>query len=375
MAPRSRALVVRASSLSQVLLVSMIMVMRQIFRSQPELEQTAPLIDQVPVFQLATPTNGTVPRRYEEFSAVNCSSPERFRALQSKPFIKFVTAKFGYGGKFKDEVLMQRQRAIDSFAWLGEENAVGMYEIPDRWRQDFPNHTQFLDNPGHESATGGGWWFWKSVVILEELEALQDGDLLFYADNDQLALWMSALSDFLWYMMEHPQYDWALPRWGGGCTEEVFTKYDVFVAHCGSANIDRTQLRKAFHSTQFEAGIHVIRNSPKTRQFARQWKSMTINYHAISDEPSYLPNYAGFQEHRRDQSLLNLLIKCTYRVGLAFTRVPHSCGWLNGPCEIDFTFLKLPFKKSDNLIAIQKKTSTKWAELRDIHEIKSVTTG
>jgi hypothetical protein len=55
-----------------------------------------------------------------------------------------------------------------------------------------------------------------------------------------------------------------------------------------------------------------------------------MDYHSILDEPSYLCNHEGFQEARRDQSLLNMLLKCTFQVGLLYTEIPHHCGWLFG---------------------------------------------
>ena len=307
---------------------------------------------------------GTVPRRYEGFQQnLNCSSSERYRALLPDQHVKFVTAKFGYRNKFKKEVLERRQQAVDTFEWLSDDNAVGLYKVPDRWRHEFPNHTQFLDDREHASATGGGWWFWKSLVILEQLETLEDGDLLFYADHDQNT-WWPAISDFLWFMVDHPEYDWALPRWIYGAEYEN-TKQDVFVAHCGSADIDERQIQKAFHSPQWEAGIHIVRNSPRTRQFARHWMTLGKNYQAISDDASYLPNHGGFEEHRRDQSLLNMIIKCFYRVGLFITHVPHRCGWLYDDNLIFFHFLKLPDKTDDDVNVLRNKTASHWDALRN----------
>jgi hypothetical protein len=309
----------------------------------------------------------SIARVFQEFSTSNCSSPERYQALQSKHKIMFLTAKFGNADKFKDQVQQRLQEAINTFDWLNEENAIGRYSVPDQWRKEFPNHTQFLDKPEHESATGGGWWFWKPLVILEQLETLGEGDLLFYADNDQTP-WWPAIGDFLSFMIDHAEYDWALPRWIYG-TEYENTKKDLFVAHCSSTDIGKEQLRKAFHSPQWEAGIHIIRNSARTRQFARQWKALATDYHSISDEPSYLPNHEGFLEGRRDQSLLNMLIKCTFRVGLLSTKISHNCGWLFEDKLIDFNFLILPDVTDNYLITLQNKTASKWAVLQEIKEI------
>jgi hypothetical protein len=330
----------------------------------------------------ATNKNATVPMRFDIFTTSNCSSPELYGTLPaSNHTVRFVTAKFGHAEKFKKQVLERRQEAIHKFDWLNEENAIGLYSVPDHWREEFPNHTQFLDNPEHESATGGGWWFWKSVVILEQLEALQEGDFLFYADNDLSQVWWPSISDLLSLLLEHPEYDWALTKFVGGVLngdrypgpEYVWTKEDVFVAHCGSANIDQAQLRKAFHTDQWEAGIHIIRNTPKSRQVARQWKILSMHYHAISDEPSYLSNHASFAQNRRDQSLLNMLLKCTYRAGLRHTQVPHNCGYVYDLDLVHFYFVMFPDRTDDDLDAMQKKASSIWDTLRTIEEIKSAT--
>ena len=322
--------------------------------------------------------NVTIPRRFEGFNKMNCFSRERYRIQQlnrTNKIIRFATAKFGYREKFKREVLQRRKEAINKFEWLDAENAIGLYKVPDHWRKEFPNHTQFLDNPQHESATGGGWWFWKSVVILEQLESLRDGDLLLYADNDLLTVWWPSISDLLKLMLENPEYDWAATKFVTGADwpgpELVYTKQDVFVAHCGSADLDEIQLRQAYYTPQWEAGIHIIRNSRKSKQFARQWKTLSLEYHTISDEPSYIRNHDRFGEYRRDQSLFNILLKCTYRVGLAHTQVPHNCGYIYDNNWVHFHFLKFPDRTDDELITLQERAKSAWSTLRTIKVIES----
>ena len=359
----------------------LVLLVRDTLLTRSQLLQTLIRDDEFITTRVTTDTTNSgktiinVPRRYEGFQQqdLNCSSSERYRALPTNVHIRFVTAKFGYQNKFKNDVLGRRQHALDTFPWLSDDNAVGLYEIPDHWRHEFPNHTQFLDDPEHASATGGGWWFWKALVISEQLESLQDGDFLFYADNDQTT-WWPTITDFVSSMVDHPEYDWALPRWGGG-QEYAYTKQDVFVAHCGAADLDKQQLQKAFRSPQWEAGIHIVRNSPRTRQFARQWMTLGKHYQAISNDASFLPNHGHFDAHRNDQSLLNMLIKCFYRVGLVFTRAPHRCGWLYDGNMIFFHFLRFPDKTDDDVTLLRNKTASQWDALRNTHAINSATVG
>lgn len=42
----------------------------------------------------------------------------------------------------------------------------------------WPKHSRFINS----NPRGYGYWLWKPYIILKQLELLNDGDILFYAD-------------------------------------------------------------------------------------------------------------------------------------------------------------------------------------------------
>ena len=70
----------------------------------------------------------------------------------------------------------------------------------------------------------------------------------------------------------------------------------------------------------------VLRKDNATLQFAYQYAEGVKNYHAINDEPSWIPNISHFHEHRRDQSILNVILKCRYNQPDMQT-YEHPCQW------------------------------------------------
>jgi len=85
-----------------------------------------------------------------------------------------------------------------------------------------------------------------------------------------------------------------------GSREWNFNKRDVYDHYC--PNVDP----KNDESQSYAAGWHIVRKTPGSVRFYR-------DLHHIDDSPSQLPNIPTFQEHRHDQSIMNLLLKCRYK--------------------------------------------------------------
>jgi hypothetical protein len=63
---------------------------------------------------------------------------------------------------------------------------------------------------------------------------------------------------------------------------------------------------------QYSGSFIAIRKNLKTVEFVTDWMETAKNYHLISDEKSNTLKYHGFRENRHDQSLLSMLIRCSY---------------------------------------------------------------
>jgi hypothetical protein len=66
----------------------------------------------------------------------------------------------------------------------------------------------------------------------------------------------------------------------------------------------------AFYTLQIF--FYVMQKNLQSVKFVDDWMEAAKDYHLISDEPSQKPNFAGFKQHKRDQSALSLLIRCAY---------------------------------------------------------------
>ena len=104
-----------------------------------------------------------------------------------------VSAKFGANGMYRSDAAFFRLHAIDSGAFH-KQDIFAYYKYP-RFILDNPKwsrHLQFLNHSSqhdivvdeHPTVKGGGFWFWKPVIIDHHLKELKFGDFLFYQDVD-----------------------------------------------------------------------------------------------------------------------------------------------------------------------------------------------
>ena len=68
-------------------------------------------------------------------------------------------------------------------------------------------------------------------------------------------------------------------------------------------NMDNEEIR---NKEQLSAGMLVMRNTTRSREFVNKWLEIAQIEKAINDDPS-LDEYPEFIEHRHDQSILSLL--------------------------------------------------------------------
>ena len=174
------------------------------------------------------------------------------------------------------------------------------------------NHLRFLKDPRSPSKRGAGYRFWKAALIEQHLSQMQDGDFLIYADSDLLnhLNWTAPLIA----SMEERNANLAvyqLPY------EELhYCKRDVYVQYCPEKEQEKD------HSRVYAAGFLAIRKAQGTTRFIKEWLQGVSNFHFIDDSPSKLPNIKEYIQHRHDQSILNLILKCCYKEPQAqiFTR-------------------------------------------------------
>lgn len=160
---------------------------------------------------------------------------------------------------------------------------------------------------------GAGYWLWKPYFILKGLDQLQDGDYLMYADaasyfigsaKPLLELTATFHQDIIPFELEQPESEWA--------------KRDAY----HFMNADQQGFEK---SRQFLASFIVIRKSPGSVNFIKQYLEYCCNPNILTDLENVcgLENYPGFRGHRHDQSVFSLLCK---KHGLQSFRDPSQWG-------------------------------------------------
>jgi len=146
---------------------------------------------------------------------------------------------------------------------------------------------------------GDGYWLWKPFIIDSALSSMQDGEVLFYVDADQVftgpvkeACARALTHQHIFFRQLPQQY-----------LEQHWTKADAFYYF---GVYDRADIGA---SPQFEAGRLIMVASPATRSFVSSWLSACCVGALITDEPGRIADFSGFREHRHDQSMFSLSAK------------------------------------------------------------------
>lgn len=146
---------------------------------------------------------------------------------------------------------------------------------------------RILDQP-----RGGGYWIWKPYIIKLALKASEMDDYVLYSDAgieiiSNLQPLIDVGEDILLFNNEWKHIEWC--------------KADVMHA------ITPEWMRPDRADAQVQASIILIRKTPFTVQFVKDWLDWCERPCFIDDTPSRTPNVAGFREHRHDQAILTCL--------------------------------------------------------------------
>lgn len=155
-------------------------------------------------------------------------------------------------------------------------------------------HSNFILN----NKRGYGYWIWKPYLIRKTLERLNNGDLLLYLDcgceincngREKFNELIEKVNSKLIIGTE---------TWSNDCT---FTKSDL-------SNFYKLDV-KTLKIKHMQAGVLLMKKTPKIMEAINEWYLLCNNYHFIDDSPSRIKNYPGFVEHRHDQSCFNMVMK------------------------------------------------------------------
>jgi hypothetical protein len=224
-------------------------------------------------------------------------------AQEKAPNKVYISAKFGRNSMFAEHVARYRTQ-VEATGIFDADKIHTYADFPD-WIINDPRWTEhliFLDKPKHSSKVGGGYWFWKPVLIGHHLDELNDGDFIVYSDSDLLNHfnWMNRLMDTM------VSRDANLALYETQYFERLFSKRDVYEKLC--EGMDPT----SDESLSSAGSFVTIRKTQSSVQFVKEWIDNVADIQLISNAPSKLPNIPHFKGHRNDQSILNALLKCRY---------------------------------------------------------------
>lgn len=219
--------------------------------------------------------------------------------------LSYVTAKFGKDN-FRNLVELS-QSALLSLG-LDETQVHAYYEFPDfimndsRWKL----HLEFLDDSVIPPVRpkGGGYYFWKAPLIMHHLkESSKEGDFIVYSDVGRRDpnKWLSNLLQFMHLS------NTSLALYETDLLERQYNKRDAYQYYCGE-NQDPVQ------DTTYQLGssMVVVRKTEAMVAFLNEWQNGMTHYTMLNDRPSKLEDVEDFVQHKHDQSLLSVILKCRY---------------------------------------------------------------
>lgn len=155
---------------------------------------------------------------------------------------------------------------------------------------------------------GYGYWSWKPYFILQELNRLNEGDTVVYADAGCMLLNKNRNKLAEWIDIASSSDSGILSPCYGPYIEHEWTRGDLH------EYIDKTYNKNHIDifdkALQCGATVMVICKKKKSVEFVKNWLDvMTEHFHLCTDEPSSVPNHPDFKENRHDQSVFSMLSK------------------------------------------------------------------
>lgn len=149
-----------------------------------------------------------------------------------------------------------------------------------------------LLNPVMQERRGAGYWLWKPYIILKEMMAMEDGQILLYMDAGvemtSVPTWLDEVKD-IWLF-------------GNMYQHEEWCKADVMEA-----------IHKGPYDKQVQASVVAFKVDGQTKTFVKEWLTWCEMPGFLDDSPSKHKNRKGFKEHRHDQAVLTCL---AYKYGI-----------------------------------------------------------
>lgn len=162
---------------------------------------------------------------------------------------------------------------------------------------------------------GFGYWRWKPYIVLCQIEKMKDGDILIYSDAG--ITWNpNGIERFVEYvqMLKHASVDYLVFQ--QPFLEKDYNKWELL--HF----LNVVEDERILMSLQIPAGLFMIKKSPSSISFLKEWQNIMINrFDLISDKCTKHGNLSGFIEHRHDQSVFSILVKKREHIQISWNEI------------------------------------------------------
>lgn len=209
---------------------------------------------------------------------------------------------------------------------------------------------------------GYGYWSWKSAIVKDFYDRLDDGDMLFWSDAG--IYWNyteKSLKHFEEYIQMLSEGNDILV-FSQPTIEKNWTKGDVFEAIGAYNNME------ICNSNQFLGGLFLIKKTDQTIDFINRFYALCdLKKELVTDKHSSKPNKEGFIENRHDQSIFSVLVKTYPHIVIPWQETQVYDG--NWDLLADFPIQARRLKEQDRPISeiMRNKLLRPWREILHIY--------
>jgi len=212
---------------------------------------------------------------------------------------KFIT----FGGptqRFHNTVIRicEEARQLDFFDEIQGFTEQDLIKDQEFWQQN----GQFIIH----NARGFGYWIWKSHIINKELEKMNEGDILIYADAG-CEINKNGKKRFMEYidMLHNNVYNYGLISFVLPFQERQFTKKMIFEYFQHVENY--TNIEELKDKKQCMATVIIIKKNKHSSHIIKKWSEIT-KYHLLINDIITNNEDEIFKENRHDQSIYSILV-------------------------------------------------------------------
>ena len=158
---------------------------------------------------------------------------------------------------------------------------------------------------------GAGYWLWKPYVILKTMEHAPENSVIIYADAG--FIFQSSIKIALEKIKHHDMILYDYTPTDGHIVENVVKRYALKKMNC-----DTEACRK---SSSLLAGFLILKNTPTTRNFIKQWLTYAQDSKILMDGSFSVTEHPNFVHHKHDQAILCVLY---HKLPKGIITMPHT---------------------------------------------------